>query len=163
TVSPSAGSQRGRPVNPGHRSRGRSATRISSTTSSPARTAPGLNTPTTPKSSRDAGTSPGRGRRRVGRRRMDIGRPSSGGPVPPAATAVAPTARPTPATAAAIPAAAATPTPVFAGLGLIHRQVAPIELHPVDGRDGLVPAVAHLDEREAPRAAGLPVHNELHL
>ena len=54
-VSPPAGSHRGRPVNPGRRSRGRSATRTRSTTSSPARTAPGLNTPTTSKSSRDGG------------------------------------------------------------------------------------------------------------
>ena len=60
TVSPPAGSHRGRPVNPGRRSRGRSATRTRSTTSSPARTAPGLKTPTTSKSSRDAGTSSGR-------------------------------------------------------------------------------------------------------
>src|SRR5205814_665435 len=29
--------------------------------------------------------------------------------------------------------------------------------------DGLVPAVAHLDEREPPRAAGLPVRDDLHL
>ena len=39
----------------------------------------------------------------------------------------------------------------------------PSSCAPFSGRDGLVPAVAHLDEREPPRPAGLPVHDELHL
>ena len=73
--SPRSGSHRGRPVNPGRRSRGRSATRTRSTTSSPARTAPGLNTPTTSKSSRDGGTSSGRSRSRVESLGTVIGRP----------------------------------------------------------------------------------------
>ena len=50
-VGPSPGTHRGDAVKPGRRSRGRSATRTNSITSFPARIAPGLNTPTTSKSS----------------------------------------------------------------------------------------------------------------
>src|SRR2546423_85649 len=70
--------------------------------------------------------------------------------------------RPAPAAAAVAPGAA-TAAAVLPGLGLVHRQRPAVELGPVEGRDGLVPAVAHLDEREPPRPAGLPVHDQLHL
>ncbi len=43
-VNPSPGTHRGEAVNPGRRSRGRSATRTMRITSSPARIAPGLKT-----------------------------------------------------------------------------------------------------------------------
>src|SRR5262245_18496879 len=78
---------------------------------------------------------------------------------PAAATAtVAAGARPAAAAVAAAPAAARA---VLTRAGLVDRQGAALELRAAQGGDGLVGAVAHLDEAEAAGADGLPVGGDL--
>src|SRR5262249_5000574 len=85
------------------------------------------------------------------------GPPAVPPPPPPPAVAAAPASSAVPASSAA------AATTVLAGLGLVHRQGPAVQLGPVHRGNRLVPAVAHLDEREPPGPAGLAVHDDLDL
>src|SRR5262249_47350914 len=76
---------------------------------------------------------------------------------------VAPAVAAAGASAAALAAAptAPGPRPVLAGPGLVDGQGAALELLAVHRLDRRVTALAHLDEAEAARTAGLPVHHDL--
>src|SRR5207247_8178031 len=62
---------------------------------------------------------------------------------------------------AAAAGAAAGARPLLAGLGLVDLQGAALDLGAVQGGDGGVAALAHLDEAEAARAAGVAVGRHL--
>src|SRR5262245_11724100 len=69
---------------------------------------------------------------------------------------------PAPAGVAALAALAAeVARPVLAGLGLVDRQRAALELGAVEVGNRLVRPVRHFDEGKAARAAGLPVLHDL--
>src|SRR5439155_8686256 len=59
------------------------------------------------------------------------------------------------------PATAVGGRPVLAGLGLVDGEGPAPQFGPVEGGDGLVATLAHLDEAEAARAAGLALLDEL--
>src|SRR5262249_30816188 len=80
--------------------------------------------------------------------------------VPPAvsATVAAGTAA---ATTIAAPSAGAAARALLAGLGLVDGQGPASVLRPVEGGDGLVSPLGHLDEAEAAGAPGVPVGHDL--
>src|SRR5262249_24519658 len=66
------------------------------------------------------------------------------------------------AAAVAAPSTGATAArPLFAGLGLVDGQGPAADILAVEGGDGLLAPLAHLHEAEAPRAAGVPVADDL--
>src|SRR5262249_59327527 len=66
------------------------------------------------------------------------------------------------AAAETAPTAAGTaPAPVLTGLGLVDGQASAPDLLAVEGVDGLVAALGHLDAAEAARAAAFPVGDDL--
>src|SRR5262249_56065529 len=65
------------------------------------------------------------------------------------------------ATAVAAPSAGAAARALLAGLGLVDGQGPASVLRPVEGGDGLVSPLGHLDEAEAARAPGVPVGHDL--
>src|SRR5262245_38391162 len=78
--------------------------------------------------------------------------------VPAAVSAAAGT---TAATAIAAPSAGAAARALLAGLGLVDGQGPASVLRAVEGGDGLVSPLGHLDEAEAARAPGVPVGHDL--